>query len=260
MYSERSPVNDNPISGFDYLLQGFNLIFKKELRLYIVMPLLINIVFFITLFSVGIHYFHHLTTWINHFLPKWLHWLQWLLWIIFSVLIFAIYAYTFTLLTNLIGTPFNSFLSEKVELYLTGEISIPSSSWKATLKNLPRTLGRQVSLLWYYLIRAIVLLLLFLIPVVHIFAAILWFLFTAWMLTVQYIDYPMDNNHISFTELKQEIAKKKIVTLSFGVSTLLFIYIPIINLFVMPAAVAGATAMWVNEYKKQSNTIKIITP
>lgn len=68
------------------------------------------------------------------------------------------------------------------------------------------------------------------------------------MLTVQYMDYPMDNNHISFLQLRQALQQKKLLSLSFGISTLLFIYIPIINLFVMPAAVAGATAMWVDEY------------
>lgn len=242
-------MNDNPFKGFDYLLRGFSLIFEKQLRSYIIIPLLINILLFIAMFAIGIHYFHELTQWVNHLLPKWLHWLQWLLWILFSLLIFTLYAYTFTLLTNLIGTPFNTFLAEKVEIYLTGETVSTKSSWSETLKSIPRTLGRQFQLIIYYLSRAVILLLLSFIPIIHIFAAIAWFLFTAWMLTIQYIDYPMDNNHVTFLQLRQSLRQKKLLTLSFGIATLLFIYIPIINLFVMPAAVAGATAMWVDEYK-----------
>ena len=215
------------------------------------MPVLINILLFIAMLSLGIHFFHHLTAWINHFLPHWLRWLQWLLWVLFSLLIFTLYAYTFTLLTNLIGTPFNSFLSEKVEMYLTGTDSSSPSTWQSVLKSLPRALGRQFQLIVYYLIRAGLLLVLSLIPVIHIFAVIAWSLFTAWMLTVQYIDYPMDNNHLSFMQLRQSIGQHKQLTLSFGLATLLFIYIPIINLLVMPAAVAGATAMWVKEFKNK---------
>lgn len=241
-------MNDNPLKGIDYLLQGFSLIFEKQLRAYIIVPILINIALFITMFSLGIHYFHHLILWINHLLPHWLHWLQWLLWIFFGLLIFALYAYTFTLLTNLIGTPFNTFLAEKVELYLTGKTSA-SSSWQATLKSIPRSLHRQFQLIIYYLLRASILLLLSFIPIIHLFAAIAWFLFTAWMLTVQYMDYPMDNHHISFLQLRQALQQKKLLSLSFGIATLIFIYIPIINLFVMPAAVAGATAMYIKEYK-----------
>lgn len=243
-------MNTNSIKGYEYLSQGFSLIFEKQIRLYIIIPVLINILLFIALFSTGIHYFHELTQWLNHLLPKWLHWLQWLLWIVFCILIFTIYAYTFTVLTNLIGMPFNAFLSEKVENYLTGQ-TLESTTWINVLKIIPRAIGRQIQLILYYLLRAAILLLLSFIPVVHIFTTIAWFLFTAWMLTIQYIDYPMDNHHISFRDLRQAIAQKKLLSLSFGISTLLLIYIPIINFFVMPAAVAGATAMWVKEYRNK---------
>lgn len=244
-------MNTNSIKGYEYLFQGFSLIFEKQIRLYIIIPVLINILFFISLFSIGIHYFHELTQWLNHLLPKWLHWLQWFLWIIFTVLILTIYAYTFTVLTNLISTPFNAFLSEKVEYFLTGH-TLESATLVTALKTIPRAINRQIQLIIYYLLRAAILLLLSFIPVVHIFATIAWFLFTAWMLTIQYIDYPMDNHHISFKNLRQTIGQKQLLSFSFGISTLLFLYIPIINFFVMPAAVAGATAMWVKEYKDQN--------
>ncbi len=248
-------MNENPLKGIDYLLQGFSLIFKKEIRAYIIMPILINIALFISMFTLGIHYFHQFILWFNHLLPHWLQWLQWLLWVLFSILIFALYAYTFTLLTNLIGTPFNAFLSEKVEQYLTGSTLQTPSTWQSILKSIPRSLGRQFQLIIYYLLRAAILLLLSFIPIIHIFAAIAWFLFTAWMLTVQYIDYPMDNHHIPFKEMRGLLQQKKLLSFGFGISTLLFIYIPIINLFVMPAAVAGATKMWIDKYKNKSNDV-----
>ncbi len=236
-------MKDNPLNGIDYLLQGFSLIFKRELRAYIIMPILINIVLFIALFTAGIHYFHQFVLWFNHLLPHWLHWLQWILWFLFSILILTLYAYTFTFLTNLICTPFNSLLSEKVESYLTGKPPETASIWQS----IPRSIGRQLQLIMYYLLRASILFLLSFTPIIHIFSAIAWFLFTAWMLTIQYIDYPMDNHHISFMQLREKLQQKKLLSLSFGISILLFIYIPIINLLVMPAAVAGATKMYLEE-------------
>ena len=243
-------MNKHQQNGIDYLLHGFSLIFKKELRIYIIMPILINILLFIALFTTGIHFFHHFTHWFSNLLPHWLHWLQWLLWIVFGLFIITLYGYTFTLLTNLIGTPFNSFLSEKVEQYLIGNKSTASSTWQSTLASIPRSLGRQLQLIYYYFPRAIVLFALSFVPIIHVFAVIAWFLFTAWMLTIQYIDYPMDNNHIPFLQLRQHLQQKKLLSLSFGITALLLIYIPIVNLLVMPAAVAGATEMWLNEYKR----------
>ncbi len=76
------------------------------------------------------------------------------------------------------------------------------------------------------------------------FLAVFW---GAWVLTLQYVDYPADNNHMSFSELRQQIKNKRYSTLGFGGVILIGSMIPIINIFIMPIAVAGGTLFWINE-------------
>lgn len=56
---------------------------------------------------------------------------------------------------------------------------------------------REWQKLAWYLPRAIVLLILYFIPGIgQTVAPVLWFLFSAWMLAIQYCDYPFDNHKV----------------------------------------------------------------
>ncbi len=79
--------------------------------------------------------------------------------------------------------------------------------------------------------------------------AVLWFLFSAWMLAIQYCDYPFDNHKVPFKEMRTALRTRKITNMQFGALTSLFTMIPLLNLFIMPVAVCGATAMWVDCYR-----------
>ncbi len=126
--------------------------------------------------------------------------------------------------------------------------SLKSSLWEF-LKDMPRMIGRQLAIIAYYLPRALLLLILFFIPIIQLIAALLWFAFHAWMMSIQYLDYPSDNNRISFAKLREYIQQKPGLILGFGSSILVITMIPILNFIVIPAAVAGATKLWVKEYK-----------
>jgi CysZ protein len=102
----------------------------------------------------------------------------------------------------------------------------------------------------WYLPRAIVLLLLYFIPGIgQTVAPVLWFLFSAWMLAIQYCDYPFDNHKVPFKEMRTALRTRKVANMQFGALTSLFTMIPFLNLFIMPVAVCGATAMWVDCYR-----------
>jgi CysZ protein len=75
-------------------------------------------------------------------------------------------------------------------------------------------------------------------------------MFSAWMLTLEYCDYPMGNHNMRFKAQRTLIGRKKLLGLGFGGATLLGTMIPLVNFFVMPAAVAGATALWVSQLKQ----------
>lgn len=108
---------------------------------------------------------------------------------------------------------------------------------------------RELVRLGYYLPRALLILVLSFIPVINIAAPVLWFVFASWMMVIQYCDYAFDNHKISFPDMKNRLGKDRLFNLPFGALVSLLTMIPIINLFIMPAAVCGATAMWVDRYR-----------
>lgn len=241
-------------NGIHYLLQGFTLIMQPGLKRFVFIPLLINTFLFIGLFILTHYFFNQINHWILSFLPSWLQWIGGILWVVFFIGFFLIAIYTFVTLANLIAAPFNSLLAEKVQEHLTGKTINSLSLW-ATLKDTPRIIGRQFAILGYYIPRAIVLLLLFFIPIIQIIAALIWFLFNAWFMTLQYVDYPTDNQRISFQKMRQQLQQQRGLSLSFGIGVLVLTMIPVVNFIAMPAAVAGATALWVKEFMRKDSSL-----
>lgn len=238
-----------PITGAGALLQGLKLITTPGLRRFVAMPLTINILFFSLSIWVLIKQFTPLVeSWIAK-LPEWLGWLEWLFWIIFAITALLLVFYTFSILANLIAAPFNGLLSEAVEKYLTGQTLPSSSSLFTVLKEAPMAVFDEVRKIGYFLLLAIPLLILFWIPLLNLAAPVLWALFSAWMMAVEYCDYPMGNHGMRFAEQRQRLRQKRLLSLGFGGATLLATMIPLFNFLVMPAAVAGATSLWVKQLK-----------
>ena len=50
-----------------------------------------------------------------------------------------------------------------------------------------------------------------------------------------------------FKELRARLRRRRALALGFGGAVVLATMIPVLNLFVMPAAVAGSAALWVSE-------------
>lgn len=234
--------------GMLYLADGFDLITKPGLRRFVIIPFLINISFFIGFFYTLRYFLFQFNAWFINHLPHWLYWLSTILWLLFLGGFILIFLYTFMTMANIFAAPFNSVLAEKVAFYLTGNIS-PSLSFWTTIKDIPRVIGRQFAIIGYYLPRALILFLLFFIPVIQSVAAIFWFLFNAWFLTLTYIDYPTDNYRIPLRAVRRWLKEHYLLSYGFGMSVLVMSMIPVINFFVIPAAVAGATKCWVEQNK-----------
>lgn len=239
---------NNPLLGIHYFFSGFSLITKPGLKRFVIIPLLINIFLFIGLFFLLRHFITEFNQWFANYLPAWLHWLSTILWLFFFISFFIIIIYTFVTFANIISAPFNSFLAEKVELYLTGKIP-EERSLIDNLKDIPRIIGRQMSIIAYYVPRALLILILFFVPVIQAIAAILAFLFHAWLMTLTYIDYPTDNHRVAIADVRAWLIQRRWVSLGFGGIVLVFSMIPIVNCFTIPAAVAGATKFWIEEGK-----------
>ncbi|MDD1792506.1 sulfate transporter CysZ [Enterovibrio sp. ZSDZ42] len=240
-----------PASGASYFLRGFSLAFTPGVRRFVIIPLLVNLLLMGTLIGVVLS---QLSDWINEwlaYLPDMLSWLSYLLWPLLAIAALVICSYFFSTVANWIAAPFNGLLAEHLEAKLTGKRP-PDDGLSDVIKDLPRVFKREWQKLWYYLPKALGLLLLMWIPVVgQTLGPVLWFLFSAWMMGIQYCDYPFDNHRVSFQNMKATLREQKGATMSFGALVMVFTMTPILNLFVMPAAVCGATAMWVDKYRDQ---------
>jgi CysZ protein len=234
-----------PISGAGYLLEGMRLIARPGLRRFVVAPLLVNILVFSGAIYYGVSQFQDFLAWVDGLIPSWLQWLNWILWPLFVLTLVIVIFYTFTLVANLIAAPFNGLLAEKVELHLTGRPLESGGGAKQMLIELVPTLLDEMKKVLFSLLWAIPFLILFLIPGINIAAPILWFLYSAWMLALQYADYPMSNNGLKFKQMRARLRRQRLVGLSFGAAAAGLTMVPVLNFIAMPSAVAGATAMWV---------------
>ncbi len=232
-------MRGNPLRGASYLVQGFKLLNKSGVRRFVAIPLLINTLLFGGLIWFGTAQFEDLLNWL---LPEWLDWLRWLLWPLFALTVLTAAFFTFTLVANLLGAPFNGLLASAVERHIGGT-TIPAG----TALSVTMTLGQEVRKFAYLIVRAIPLLILSVIPVVNLLAPVAWFVFSAWMLTLEYGDYPLGNRNIDFKQQRALARQRPLTSFGFGAATLAATLIPIVNFFVMPAAVAGATLMWQRE-------------
>lgn len=235
------------LSGPQYLREGLKLVLSPNLRMFVLLPLAINLLLF-----GGLIYFagHEFSLWLDALmptLPSWLSFLSYILWPLFVALLVLMVFFTFTLVANVIAAPFNGFLAEKVEVVVRGEDPFPAFSWGELMAMVPRTFGREMRKLGYFLPRAVGLFILSLIPVVNVVAAPLWLIFGVWMMAIQYIDYPADNNKMSWQDMLAWLRSKRWQSLGFGGITYLALLIPGVNVLMMPAAVAGATLFWVRE-------------
>ncbi|WP_108649958.1 sulfate transporter CysZ [Dongshaea marina] len=248
MRQSTSMVNDS-VSGAEYLLRGFSLVRKPGIRRFVLIPLLVNLLLFIGAFYWLFLQFEGLLQWIDSFLPSWLTWLNYLLIPLAVITILVVFSFIFSAVANWIAAPFNGLLAERVELMLTGQPT-PDASIAELIAEVPRTLKREWKKLLYYLPRLLGCLILSFIPLLgQTLGPVVWFVFNAWMMAIQYCDYPFDNHKVDFPDMREALARRKGKCLSFGALTMLLSAIPVLNLFIMPVAVCGATAMWVEQYR-----------
>ena len=232
-----SKKGNNPLLAASYLFKGIALLGSANLRHFIMIPILINIVLYSVALIMGYYYIDSL---INAFIPSWLHWLHWLLWPLFFVSFFIVGFFSFTVLANLLAAPFYGSLAAKT---LT---LINPKTVKVIEQPLAKVLLAEAKRLAYIFRLAIPLLILSIIPGINLIAPLLWALFSAWSLSLEYMAYPLENAGILFVDQKQLIKSMRWGTLSFGGMAVIGLSIPIINIIIAPSAVIAAT-IYIND-------------
>ena len=235
------------LTGPGYLFRGLKLLTQPGVRLYVILPLLINILLFTAAIWFGLSQFDGWLEWLMGKLPEWLQWLSWIMYLLFVVVLFLVVFFTFSLLANIVASPFNDFLCTAVIRHLTGSNPPDAAQQGNLIQQAIKSISDEAGKFAYFIIRALPLLILFIIPGVNLAAPAIWFVFTAWMLSREYLEYPMSQYQLDFSRQKLELSNRKMLSLGFGASVSVFTMIPFVNFLVMPAAVAGASALYVEK-------------
>jgi len=241
-----------------YLARGVQLVNTSGIRRFVWVPLFINIVVFSTL---GWFAYGWLISWLDGFAVfRWASEIP-VLGLLVSMLrglivaaMFAVAVFSLTLVSNLIAAPFNGLLAERVEAHLTGTPP-PELSFKAMLRTIPKDIGAELHKLVYLALMLIGIGLLHLIPVINFIAPLLLMAFGAWMFAINYWSFPMGNHGIRFGAVRRFARTQRRAALGFGGVVAIVSTIPLLNFFVMPVAVAGATALWVEHFSDANLSI-----
>lgn len=238
-----------PFKAIGAFFQAIPLLLKPQLRLFLLIPLLINIVLIAILYTVAFHYFADLVDYFMAWVPSWLFFLDWLFYIGFVLLSGLLLFYGFSVGVNILAAPFNGLLAERVEAELTGECIDEPFSVKQVTRLMIDSILRELQKIGYFLPRMLALFILSFIPVINVVSPVLWLLFGAWVLAIQYLDYAFDNNKVSFKDMRLGLREKPLLCWSFGLIVMVLLPIPLVNLIVMPLAVVAATILWLNTFK-----------
>ncbi len=231
---------NNPVLAIGFLFKGLKLLTSPELRKFIIIPMLINVVLYSAALILGYFYISDL---INQFIPSWLQWLSWILWPLFFVSFFITGFFTFSVVANLLAAPFYGKLSAKTLAMVDGK------SVETIEQPLAKVLVAESKRIGYLVTRALPLLILSIIPGLNVIAPFLWAVFGAWGMALEYLAYPLENEGVLFSEQKILVKSVRFGALSFGGLAVLGLAIPVLNIIVAPAAVIGAT-LYFNEIKQ----------
>lgn len=246
------PARRPPTLAPLYLLRGLKLLGAPGVRRFVWVPLAINVAVF---GALGLWLGARLTGWIAA--VPWLagedaffllRWLANALEALVGIVLVVALAWVYTLVANVVGAPFNGLLAERVEAHLTGRPPPPGGTFVELVRQVPRTLRSEISKLVYLALWAVPLLLLPFVPVLNALSPAIVALFAAWVFSLEYLDYPMGNRGALFGEVRRAAGARRTTALGFGGAVALASAVPLANLVVMPAAVAGATALYLDRW------------
>lgn len=249
--------------GVGYVSEGVRLARQPAMRPFVLVPLVVNILLFAVAGYLVLHYAY---AWIGSLdttldLWSWLDWaeaavnstlavLKWFLFAAIILFLLFIMGSTFTMIAHILLSPFVGILGEQAEK----QLHTPAFPQHTVMQIAWRTTKREMRKLAYWLVRALGLgvasLVIYFVPVVNAVVPVIWFLFGAWILALQYIDVAADNNGRSFEDVLRLMRENRAAVMGFGSVIMLVTSIPVLNLFVIPVAVCGGVVFWVRKFGK----------
>jgi len=243
-----------PVSNFS---RGFFSLFRSlrfvldhpGLFKFVLIPFLINLIVFSGSIYLGFDLFNDR---IVHLIPQGEAWywavLYYFLWVLAVVVTAVVVFFTFTVVGNLIASPFNDLLSQKTEKLLTGKKDEEPFSLKAFWQDALRTLAVELKKISLFVVLMLLLLLLNLLPGLgSMIYSVLALMLTLFFLVVEYMGFVFSRKRMNFGEQRRYIFSRKTTMLGFGTGILVLLAIPFLQFVCIPLAVVSATRLWCDD-------------
>ena len=170
--------------------------------------------------------------------------LRWTIELIAGILITLLGLVLVLVLSSVVAAPFNDALSEAVEHILTGE-SAPPFSFRRMIADVVRTIRLELlKVLIYLAVVGPIFLVSFFIPGLGQLVSLLGFALTAVYLGIDYVDWPAARRNWSVGDRVSFTRRQLPAVAGFGTGVWVLLFIPLVNLLFMPAAVAGGTMLF----------------
>ncbi len=237
--------------GLTYPFRSLRFFFSHTVLIkYSIAPMLINLLIYGSVFIFSY-------SWLLNSLDKWLgientevgFWLKFihtlLLIIGFLLLLFICYL-LFTILGNIITAPFNEEISQRVEEIVTsGGVVHKMGFWEDAYISI---IG-EVQKLLFYLTILLFIFCLNIIPVAgSLLATVIGVIFSCFYNALDFLDYPMTRKKMKFRDKLKITHKGRLVTYGFGLTSFLFMFLPVVNVFMKPILVAAGTSLYYEKY------------
>lgn len=237
-------------SGFAHLFAGFRLVLGvASIRKWAVIPVVINLALLIGMIVLAFFFTDDLLAWLGmNTAPSgfWKSVVYWLAYVGLVVLLIAASVLIMVLLSNVIAAPFYTKLAEATLRHLTGRefgqegsfARLAAVSIYQEIVKLAIFIGIQAVLLAFHFI-----------PVLGTLISIT---VSCFLLAFEFSDYSLEAYGHGVADRWRFVLANKPTMFGFGGGAFLLTLIPLANLFVAPAAVAGAARMVV-ELKGEKN-------
>ncbi|BBH64991.1 membrane protein [Actinoplanes sp. OR16] len=234
------------VTGAGLLGRGLGLILRSpRLLLLGLLPALLSGILYIVLLVLLIRFLPDLSDQVTWFADDWAAWLRDVVQVFagagilgLSVLLGIL---TFTAVTLLIGDPFYETISGRVEARYGG---VPDEAEVSILESLRRSLVDSLRLIGIGVLVAIPLFFLGLLPFVgQTVVPVIGGAAGGWLLALELTGAPFQRRGQRLRHRRVVLARNKPLTLGYGVAVFAAFLIPLGAVFLMPAAIAGATLL-----------------
>lgn len=155
----------------------------------------------------------------------------------------------FTTIFMIVGTPYFSFISVKINEILTRQ-STPFS-FKIWIREIVRGLSLSLKNSFKQLGLILLITLISLIPIVGIISPLLTFIVQAYYNGILMTDYSLEINGYNVKESQQFYAKNKPVMFSIGLGFMFLLLIPVVGWFIAPTYALTASSLYFLNQKNQ---------